>query len=100
MVIKVMKSKNDQLHRCDEVVISQLFSPACPFRSLKRYLAMFKIPSDSKNLIFKPISRGKGCCKLVSPDKPTSYSTIRGAFRRDRQSLGDEPSNSAIGGSH
>ena len=70
-----MKSKNDQLRRCDEVVISQLFSPR---ESLKRYLAMFKIPYDSKNLIVKPISRGNGCCKLVSPDKPISYSTILG----------------------
>lgn len=38
---------------------------------------MFKIPSDSKDLILKPISKGKGCCKLVVPDKPFSHSTIR-----------------------
>jgi len=78
----------------DEVVVSQLFSAACPVRVelLKRYLAMFKIPPGSKDLIFKPISRGKECCKLVAPDKPISYSTIRGAFRRDPLSLGVEPS--------
>lgn len=92
MVIKVLKSKNDQLRKGDEVVVSQLSSDACPVALLKRYLVMFKIPPDSKDLIFKPISRGKGCCKLVAPDKPISYSTIRGAFRRDLLSLGVEPS--------
>ncbi|CAH3044439.1 unnamed protein product, partial [Pocillopora meandrina] len=38
------------------------------------------------------IRRRKGSCKLVAPDKPISYSTIRGAFRWDLQSLGVEPS--------
>ena len=53
---------------------------------------MFKIPPDSRDFIFKPISRGKDFCKLVAPDKPIGYSTIRVAFRRDLQSLGVEPS--------
>ena len=92
MVVKVLKSKNDQLRKGDEVVISQLSSSACPVELLKRYLAMFKIPPDSKDFIFKPISKGKGFCKLVAPDKPISYSTIRGAFCRDLLSLGVEPS--------
>ena len=92
MVIKVLKSKNDQLRRGNEVVISELSSPTCPVELLKRYLAIFKIFPGSNDLIFKPISRGKGCCKLVSPDKPISYSTIRGAFRRDLQSLEVVPS--------
>ena len=78
MLIKILKSKNDQLRKGDEVVVSQLSSAACPVELLRRYLAMFKIPPDSKDLIFKPISRGKGCCKLVAPDKPISYSTIKG----------------------
>ena len=39
---------------------------------------MFKVPPDSKDFIFRPISKGKGSCKLVDPDKPISYSTIRG----------------------
>ena len=79
MVIKVLKSKNDR--KGDEVVVSQLSSAACPLELLNRYLAGFKIPPDSKDLIFKLISRGKGCCKLVAPVKPISFSTIRGTFR-------------------
>ena len=48
MVIKVLKSKNDQLRRGDEVVISELPSPVCPVKLLKKYLAKFKIPPDSR----------------------------------------------------
>ena len=57
MVVKVLKSKNDQPRKGDEVVISQLSNSACPVELLKRYLAMFKIPPDSKDFIFKPISQ-------------------------------------------
>ena len=92
MVIKVLQSNNDQLRKGDEAVISQLSGSACPVELLKRYLAMFKILPDSKDVIFKPISKGKGSCKLVGPDKPYSYSTIRGAFRRHLESLGVGPS--------
>ena len=38
MVIQVQKSKNDQLRRGNEVVISELSSSACPVSLLKRYL--------------------------------------------------------------
>lgn len=92
MVIKVPKSKNDQLRRGDEVVISELSSCACPVRLLKKYLTKFRIPPDSRNLIFRPISRGKDSCKLIAPDKPISYGTIREAFRRDLKSIGADPS--------
>ena len=92
MVIKVLKSKNDQLRRGDEVIISELSSPACPVQLLKRYLTKMQISPDSRDLIFRPISRGKGCCKLVSPDKSISYGSIRDAFRRDLKSIGADPS--------
>ena len=72
--------------------LSQLSSSACPVELHKSYLVMFRVPPDSKDFIFKPISKGKGSCTLVAPDKPISYSTIKGAFRRDLQSLGVEPS--------
>ena len=92
MVIKVPKSKNDQLGRGDEVVISELSSPACPVKLLKKYLTTLQIPPDSRDLIFRPISKGKGSCKLIAPDKPISYSTIRQAFRRDLKTTGADPS--------
>ncbi|XP_015768720.1 PREDICTED: uncharacterized protein LOC107347338 [Acropora digitifera] len=92
MVIQVQKSENDQLCKGNEVVISELSSPACPGSLLKRYLDKFRIPPNSRDLIFKPISRGKGFCKLVSPDKPISYSCIRDGFRRDLKNIGVDPS--------
>ena len=92
MVIHVHKSKNDQLRKGNEVVISELSSPACPVKLLRKYLDKFQIPPDSRDLIFKPISRGKSSCKLVSPDKPISYSSIRDGFRRDLKNIGVDPS--------
>ena len=88
MVIKVLKSKNDQLRKGDEVIFSEISGPACPVKLLKTYLAHFSIPSSSRDLIFRPISRGKNSFKLVSQDKPISYTTIRAAFRRDLRSVG------------
>ncbi|XP_068738599.1 uncharacterized protein [Montipora capricornis] len=92
VVIKVPKSKNDQLRRGDEVVISELPSGACPVKLLKRYLSKFQIPPDSRDLIFRPISKGKDSCKLIAPDRPISYSTMREAFRRDLKAIGADPS--------
>ena len=92
MVIQVQKSKNDQLRRGNEVVISELSSSACPVSLLKRYLDKFHIPPNLRDLIFNPISKGKGSCKLVSPHKPISYSCIRDGFRRDLKSIGVDPS--------
>jgi len=44
MVIQVHKNKNDLLCKENEVVISELSSPACPVSLLKRYLDKFHIP--------------------------------------------------------
>ena len=96
MVIQVHKSKNDQLRKGNEVVISELSSSACPVSLLKRYLDKFRIPPNSRDLIFKPISKGKGFCKLVSPDKPISYNCIRDGFRRDLKNIGVDPSKFGI----
>ena len=91
MVIQVQKNKNDQLRRGNKVVISELSSFACPVSLLKRYLNKFNIPPNSRDLIFKPTSKGKGFCKLVSPDKPISHSCIWGGFRRDLKNIGVDP---------
>ena len=41
LVIKVPKTRNDQLRRGDEVVICELPSRACPVKRLKKYLTKF-----------------------------------------------------------
>ena len=92
MVIQVQKSKNDQLRRGNKVVISELSSSACPVSLLKRYLDKFRIPPNSRDLNFKPISKGRGSCKLVFPHKPISRSYIRDGLRRDLKNIGVDPS--------
>ena len=81
--ILVPKSENVQLRRGDEAVIYELPSRACPVKLLKKYLTKFQIPPDSRDLIFSPVSKGKVSFKLIAPDKPVSYGTIREAFGRD-----------------
>ena len=93
MAIRVFKSKNDQLRKGDEVIFSEISGSACPVKLLKTYLAHFSIPSSSRDLIFRPISRGKNSFKLVSQDRPISYTTIREAFREDLRSVGVDPSS-------
>ena len=87
----------------NEVVISELSSSACPVSLLKRYLGKFRIPPNSRDLVFKPIP--KGFCKLVSPDEPISYNCIRDGFRRDLKNIGVDPSKFGLyylrsGGGH
>ena len=66
MVIKVLKSKNDQLRKGDEVIFSEISGPACPIKHFKTYLTHSSISSSSRGLIFRPISSGKNFFKLVS----------------------------------
>ena len=47
MVIKVPKSKNDQLRRGDEVVISEFLSCDCLVKLIKKYLTKYQVPPDS-----------------------------------------------------
>lgn len=55
----------------------------------------FHIPPNSRDLIFKPIfkpiSKGKGSCKLVSPDKTISHSCIQDCFWWDLKNTGVDP---------
>ena len=66
MVMKVPKGENVQLCRGDEVGISELPSHACPVKLLKKYLTKFQIPPDSRDLIFRSISKGKDSRKLIA----------------------------------
>ena len=47
---------------------SEISSPAC----LLKVPCTFFIPSCSRDVVFRPISRWKNCFKLVSQDKPIS----------------------------
>ena len=59
MVIQVQKSKNDQLRRGNEVVISELSSSACPVSLLKGHLDKFHIPPILGTSFSSPFPRGR-----------------------------------------
>ena len=89
MVMKVPKSENVQLCRGYKAVFFLSFLVAHVLSSsLKKYLAKFQIPPDSGDFIFRPTSKCKDSCKLITSCKLISYGTMREAFRQDLKSYG------------
>ena len=80
MIIKVLKSKNDQLRKGDEVVILQLSSSVCPVELLKRCLVMFKIPPDSKDFISSLFLKGRALASLLPLISPLVTLLLEGLF--------------------
>jgi integrase len=82
IVIKVERSKTDQLRLGSEVVISRIpGSFACPVSILESYLELAGIQSLSEVFLFRPISKTSLGYRLVGINKPICYSTIREAFK-------------------
>ena len=50
MAIEILKSKNYQLRKGHEVIFSEISSPACPCKLLKRSLAYFSSLSSEELL--------------------------------------------------
>lgn len=73
LVIKIRKSKTDQLRKGDEVLISKGVSSACPHSLLNRYISQANIDLESDNFLFKPAFRSKGKASLIKKNKPLSY---------------------------
>ena len=80
MIIKVLKSKNDQLRKGDEVVILQLSSSVCPVELLKRCLVMFKIHPDSKDFISSLFLKGRALASLLPLISPLVTLLLEGLF--------------------
>ena len=80
MIIKVLKSKNDQLRKGDEVVILQLSSSVCPVELLKRCLVMFKIHPDSKDFISSLFLKGRALASLLPLISPLVTLQLEGLF--------------------
>ena len=92
MVIKVEKSKTDQLRLGDEVVIAQSGGRVCPVSLLKTYLSKFDIDPLSSEFIFRPLVKTKSSYKLVQKDKPISYTTFRDQLAQSLQNVVPDPS--------
>lgn len=80
--IFIEKSKMDQLRDGQSVVIAQSHSSLCPVALLRLYISSSHISLDSDEYIFRPISASKSCKRLVSVNKPLSYSTYRESFKK------------------
>ena len=72
------------MRKGSEVVIaSGLSVDTCPANILRRYLTeVERYPIDSSHYIFRPLSKCRAGHKLVSVNKPVSYSRIRDYFKR------------------
>ena len=92
MIIKVEKSKTDQLRLGDEVVIAQSGGSICPVSLLKAYLRKLDIDPHSSEFIFRPLVKTKSSYKLVKNDKPISYATFRDQLAKSLQNIVPDPS--------
>ena len=87
MLIKVEKSKTDQLGHGDEVVIAHSEGNVCPVFLLKEYLKKLDSSPNSSEFIFRALVKTKSSYKLVQVDKTISYATFRGRLTQILQSI-------------
>ena len=92
MIIKVDKSKTDQLRQGDEVVIIQSEGNVCPVFLLKESLKKLDISPDSSKFIFRPLVKTKLSYKLVRVDRHILYATFRGQLTKSLQNIVPDPS--------
>ena len=81
-IIKVEKSKTDQLRPGDEVVLARSRGSICPVSILQEYLSRWNIDPHSDDLIFRRLVKTKSSYKMLSKDKPISCSTFRIIYQR------------------
>ena len=93
MIIKVEKSKTDQLRQGDEVIIAQSGGCACSVSLLRDYLSRLNIDPHSDELIFRQLVKTKSFYK----DKPITYTTFRNHLSKSLRSVVPDPS---VYGSH
>ena len=77
MVIKVEKSRTDQLGQGDEVVIAKSRDSVYPVSLLKAYLGRLNFDPHSSEFIFRPLVKTKISYKLFKNDKSISYAMFR-----------------------
>ena len=97
LTIVIPKSKNDQLRKGDEVLISETTSATSPIKLLKLYLSRVRIPDDSHKFIFRPMVKSKSDHTLVKDDRHISYTTFRENLKSDLQGI---VPNTAVYSSH
>ena len=87
VTINVAKSKTDQLREGKSIVIAESGSCNCPCTLLKSYMLTAGIIDGSDEFVFRPIT-SSGCRKrLISVNKPISYSSYRQSFKKSFASI-------------
>ena len=64
------------------MVIAESGSSLRPVTLIKLYMNSFHLSLDSDEYIVRPISASNSCKRLVSVNKPVSYSTCRQSFQK------------------
>ena len=83
----IEKSKADQLREDQSVVIAESGSSLCLVALLKLYINSFHLSLVSDEYIFRPISASNSSKRLVSVNKPISYSSNRQSFKKSLRDI-------------
>ena len=82
VTIFIEKSKTDQLRENRAVVIAETRSSTCPCYLLMAYMSKTHRAGNSDDYLFRPISSSENRKRLVSVNKPISYSAYRDSFKK------------------
>ena len=82
VTIFIEKSKTDQLRENRAVVIAETRSSTCPCDLLMAYMSKAHRAGNSDDYLFRPISSSENRKRLVSVNKPISYSAYKDSFKK------------------
>ena len=74
------------------IVVAQSGGSVCPVSILKEYLSRLNNDPHSDELIFRQLVKTKSSYKMVSKDKPISYSTFRDHLSKSLCNVVSDPS--------
>ena len=77
VTIHIAKSKTDQFRDGNEVLLSKIDSPACPYSALTKYVKAFNVDLSSPNFLFRAMYSVKGKSDLRHKMKRLSYTRTR-----------------------
>ena len=76
-LLKIHKSTADQYRQGHEIVVAKGSTVACPYAMLLHYLELTEQTTEMDVFLFRPCFRSKATCKLISKNKPPSYTLAR-----------------------
>ena len=90
MVLRVPKSKTDQLRKGDEVIIARSGKVTCPVSNLEEYLRRTGTALQSQSFLFRPICKTKSGERLRESGS-ISYTCLWEQFKNKLSKLGYNP---------